>query len=290
MKLTKIKVGFIVSYDYEYLFTALKPLYQYADKIVLAIDENRVTWSGNKYEIKESFFEQIKAFDERNIIEFYFDNFYVSNLSPMECETRERNMLLQKLGKGGWKLQLDVDEYIYDFEIIKSFLHKNWYFNIFPNLTPMQFRGRLITLFKKVDDGFLYIDNEERFTFITNGTVNNASRTNTKKRSFYSNIAVIHQSWARNEDEIYTKIMNWGHRDDFDTLVFFEFWKKLDNSNYNKYVNFHPFNTNFWKKLEYKEAQNIDEFIQKYSKTNKQRLNYFNLSFLISKLKRKLKK
>lgn len=287
IKLAKIKAGFIVSYDYAYLFNAIAPLYSYANKIVLAIDENNLTWSGNKFVIPQSFFEAIRELDRDNKIELYFDNFYIPELTPMECETRERNMLLNKLGNGGWKLQLDVDEYIYDFNSISKFLHKNWYFTIFPRFTPMQFRGKLITLFKQVEDGFLYIDNEERFTFITNGYKNDASRVNTKRRSFYTNIAVIHQSWARNENEILTKILNWGHRDDFDTMSFFEYWKKLDNNNYQEYINFHPFNPKFWQKLEYIRAANINEFITTYSNNNKQQLNRFDLTFLINKIKMK---
>ena len=71
----------------------------------------------------QSFFDEIKSFDSKNKIEFYFDNFYISELLPIECETRERNMLLKKMGKG-WLIQLDVDEYVYDFSKVAKYLKK----------------------------------------------------------------------------------------------------------------------------------------------------------------------
>lgn len=290
LKLTKIKVGYIVSYDYAYLLTSIKTLYDYVDKIVLAIDINRQTWSGNKFDIPQSFFDSIKTFDQRNIIEFYFDDFYVPNLTPMECETRERNLLLKKLGKYGWKIQLDVDEYIYDFQSVERFLHRNWFFNVFPKLTPMQFRGKLVTLYKETEDGFLYIDNQERFSFITNCEQNSTARLSFNKSSHYANISVIHQSWARTTDEIQTKIKNWGHRDDFDTSKYYDFWNDLSSANYKDYVNIHPMSPKLWDKLYFLNSDGIDDFIIQYSKINKQEIHYFSLSFLIRKIKNKIMK
>lgn len=98
-KFTDIKVGYFVSYDYEYLLTSVKTRYDYVDKIVLAIDVNRQTWSGNKFYIPQSFFDSIKEYDKRNIIEFYCEEFYIPHLTPMECEVRERNLVLKMLGR-----------------------------------------------------------------------------------------------------------------------------------------------------------------------------------------------
>ena len=47
-----IKVGYLVSYDYELIFNSLPTIYNDADSIYLAIDENRSTWSGNNFTIK----------------------------------------------------------------------------------------------------------------------------------------------------------------------------------------------------------------------------------------------
>lgn len=275
-----IKVSYLVSYDYYLLMTSVKQIYNNVDKIVVAIDANQKTWSGNCFSIPQTFYDEIKGFDYQNKIEFYFDNFYLPQLSPMENETRERNLVLAKLGFG-WKIQLDVDEYIYDFEKVAKYLKKYWYLVIFPKLTPVCLKGKLITLFKTVPNGYLYIDNDESFPFITNQSSNVQTRLNNTVRNFQTNIKVIHQSWARLDEEIVVKINNWGHRDDFDTESFFQFWKKLDQFNYKEFKNIHPLSPEKWKELLFIEADNIDCFIDFYAKENKQIFNPISLKKLL---------
>ena len=266
-----IKVGFLVSYDYKFLFTSLKQVYEHADKIYLAIDKNRKTWSGNSFDIPESFFQKVKDFDNRKIIDFYFDDFYRPELKPIECDTRERNMLLKRMGRG-WLIQLDVDEYIYDFEKIVKYLRKYWYLTLFPQITPISFGGKLVTLFKKISDGYLIINNNERFHFITNQRTYTYIRNNDRIKSHFSNVTVIHQSWARNDDEIRTKITNWGHRNDFDVSEYFQIWQKLSSKNYGLYKNFHPISPKVWDELIFFPAESIDDLLCKYSSSYPQEL------------------
>lgn len=281
-----IKVGYLVSYDYEMLLTSIKQLYDYVDRIYLAIDKEFKTWSGNYFEIPLSFFEDVKRFDKLKKIEFYFDYFYLPNLSPIECESRERNMLLKKLGKG-WKIQLDVDEYIYDFKTVSKYLNKYWYLTIFPKFTPIVFRGKLVTLYREVPEGYLFIENNEIFSFITNQSHNNSTRNNYQIRNHFSNINVIHQSWARKEDDIRQKIINWGHRDDFDTNNYFEFWKNLNSNNFRDYKNIHPISPQVWDKLNFLSSNSIDDFIEKYASKMPQQLIDIKIKSLATALKNK---
>ncbi len=282
-----IGVSYLLSYDYQYFFTSVKQLYPFVSKIVVAIDIDRLTWSGNSFEIPESFFEEVKIFDTRNIIEFYFDKFYLPHLSPMECETRERNLVLAKLNKFKWKVQLDVDEYIYDFEKIVKYLEKYWYLTVFPNLTPVLFKGKLVTLFKSLESGYLYIDNDEQFNFITNQNQNLLARNNPLCSSFKFNATVIHQSWAREEDEIWMKVLNWGHKNQFDAQKYISFWNQLNLENYKTKINFHPLKPSVWKELQYIESSSIDDLIVKYSLRHPQRLNHVTLNSLLKTSKRK---
>lgn len=284
-----IKVGYLVSYDYELLLTSISQLYNHVDKIILAIDENRKTWSNNRFEIPDSFFDELNNFDIKNKIEFYYDNFYIPELSPIECETRERNMLLKKMGRG-WLMQLDVDEYVYNFEEIAAYLNKYWFLTIFPKLTPVVFSGKLVTLFRQLSDGYLYVENNECFSFITNQSNYTFTRNNYTVRNQYSNINVIHQSWARTEEEIQLKIKNWGHRDDFDTQKYFEFWKGLDKNNYKKNKNIHPIVPELWNELFFLESSSIDDFIEKYASENCQKLIYIDPKMMFKALFNKLVK
>ena len=282
-----INVGYLVSYDYSFLLTSIKPLYDHVDSIHLAIDENRLTWSGNKFTIEETFFDEIKKFDVKKKFFLYFDNFYIKELKPMDCETRQRNMLLKKMGKG-WKIQLDVDEYIFDFPAVVKFLDNYWYFKMFPKLFPIQFRGRLVTLFRELNDGFLYIENNERFTFITNHDQYTTTRTISGIKSHYTNLTTIHQSWARSENEILMKINNWGHRDDFDTKKYFDFWKSLTSSNYQEFKNIHPIRGEVWNELQFMPSKNIDDFIQQYSSANSQEPIFIDKIYMIKTIFKKI--
>lgn len=285
----KINVSYLMSYDYGYLFTSLECIYEYVDQIIISVDKKRKTWSGNDFIIESDFFDKIKQIDSRNIIEIYEDDFYIKDLTPMECETRQRNLTLKKLNKG-WKIQLDVDEYIYDFKEVKKILLKYWYLTLFPNITPIGFIGRLVTLFKINKEEFYYIDNQEYFPFITNQNFNTKARNNFKIFNYILGVNVIHQSWARKEEEIYAKIKNWGHRDDFDTMRYFNYWKNLNSDNYLDYKNFHPIVPEVWDELQLIKAKDIDDFIKKYSTLKSQNLIKFDLiNYLKSILYKKIK-
>ena len=112
----KIHVGFLLSYDYELLKIALPPVYKSSDRIFIAIDQDYLTWSGNKFTVEPSFFDWLKEFDVDHKIELYFDTFYVPNLTTTQMDTRERKLLSDKMGIGNWLIQIDSDEYFIDFE------------------------------------------------------------------------------------------------------------------------------------------------------------------------------
>jgi len=266
-----IKVGYLISYDYDLIFPSLLQVYDHVSKIVIAIDKNRKTWTGNAFEIPQSFFDQLTAFDHKRKIVIYEDDFSIPELTPMQNETRERNMLSKKMGRG-WLMQLDVDEYIYEFDKVAKHLRKLNFLLIWPKMTPVIFRARLITLYRKLDDGFLFIDNEERFPFVTNYPHYTIARDNGEIKSIFTGINVIHQSWAREEGEILQKIKNWGHSADFDVMKYFEFWKTLNSSNYLEHKNIHPIIPKVWNELHFLKSTDINDFINKYALANPQRI------------------
>lgn len=265
-----IKVGILISYDYKYAFTCIKQIYDAVDEIYLAIDENYKTWNGATIEIPESFFTSLKEFDYKRKVIIYKDNFYVPNLSTMENETRERELLAKRMGKG-WICQIDADEYVYDFEILQKFLLQNKYISKIGKTYPITYTGNLITLFRKLNNGYLYIENNEQVPFVSNTPEYTKARNNLKSRYIKTNINIIHQSWAREETEILTKIKNWGHNTDFDVDEFFRFWQNINEENYIQFKNFHPLTASTWNELKYIEAKDIEEFIEKYAQKNPQR-------------------
>lgn len=257
-----IKLGYLLSYDYEYIFNSLSLVYDYADVIYICFDKDSKTWTGQKLEIPENIFSKIKSLDIQNKISFYSDSFYIPNTPPIDLETRQRNMLAEKMGKGGWHIQIDSDEYPLYFKELCSFLRKHKYLLRNPHKTPANFFVKFITLFRKTENGFLAVTPYQEPCFlITNLPDYFNARYPKNPVTYHIDSYIIHQSWARDEDEIYTKIKNWGHTNDFDVDTFYSEWKDVSLDNYSKLENFHPLNPEDWQSLEFIEAKNIDDLI-----------------------------
>lgn len=264
-----IKVGYLLSYDYQYIFNSLKLVYPYADKIVICYDKDNKTWSGNQFTIPNSIFEKIKEMDSQNKIEFYSETFYIEGEKPLNLDTRQRNMLAQKMENGGWHIQIDSDEYPIDFRQLTLFLRKHNYLLQNPKKTPINFFANLVVLFKNDTEGFFVVKPyKEKVCFITNNPQYEKVRTPKKGINLMLDYYIIHQTWARSEEEISHKFQNWGHRDDFNTLAYFELWKNLNPTNYTSYKNFHPLTPEDWQELEYIKANNIDDLIEKININN----------------------
>ncbi len=260
-----IKVGFLVSYDYEYLKISLPLVYDHADKICLAIDINRSTWSGGSFIIPDTFFEWLRSIDTDKKIHILEDNFFVPTLSTSENDTRERNMLAEFMGEGGWHVQLDSDEYFYHFDDFVRYLKTKDHYLKDPEQNPISIAAYLITLFKKADAGYLYINSYESYRLVTNYPKYIMAR-NTGQKTIFTSYCIFHQSWARESAEIRKKIAAWGHSEDFDRAKYLEFWENVDENNYKDYRNIHPVYKKLWKRLYYGPGSTVQEFLYNYIK------------------------
>lgn len=242
-----IKVGYLISYDYEYVKISLPRVYEYVDEIYFAVDIDRKTWAGKPLEIEDQFWAWIKEFDRAGKIIIYEDHFYVAGLSPMECDTRERNLLGQYMGEADWYIQIDSDEYFIDFSTFASKLRE------YKPGKPTTIACKVLTLFKEVSNGFLFIyDSVETLNFATNNPIYDIARINQSGNLLVLwNDLVLHQSWARKPDEIYRKLHNWSHKDDFNLNSFYNIWNAIDENNYHVLSNFHPLDPGLWPKLVY---------------------------------------
>lgn len=251
-----IKVGYLISYDYEFVKTSLPRVYNSVTEIVFAVDINRKTWAGEDFFISDDFWKWVKETDVENKITIYEDDFSIPGLTTMECDTRERNMLGKRMGACDWYVQIDSDEYFLDFEAFAAKLRE------FKPVEPTTVYCSVATLFKEAPSGYLLIDESlETLSFATNNPTYDFARNNESgNKQVIWNDLVLHQSWARTPSEIYQKLNNWSHKDDFNTESFYKLWNAIDENNYYCLNNFHPLAPSTWPKLKF-IAGNISQIL-----------------------------
>jgi hypothetical protein len=265
MKERKIKVGFCVAYDWNYLAYSLPLVYKESDAICLAIDKDRISWAGNRFEFDEDGFQAlVKQIDVESKITIYEEDFHILELSPMQNEIRQRKLMAEQLGADdGWQLQLDSDEYFLNFKGFVQYLKK-----IKPR-RAINVCCPWITLYKRIDEGFLMVNPKsfKQIEFIPIAT--NVPKYEHGRRNGHFNhhtdFAILHQSWARSKEEVWQKLNNWGHRDDSDINAYFKLWDNATIKNYKTYKDFNQVNPSLWPSLEIlplKREENILKLIE----------------------------
>ncbi len=271
----KIHVGFLLSYDYDKLKLSIPPVYKAADRIFIAIDKNLNTWSGNKFEIDDSFFKWLEAFDVDKKIEIYRDNFYVPSLVGIQMDTRERHMLSLKMGIGNWLIQVDADEYFLDFEgFVKSLRKYDSYLDN-PEKHPVQISGYHIDIYKYLDDGILYVKNTCKVLLATNYPNYKYARQS-RERIIYVDSFTLHESLSRSETELEYKLKNWSHREDVNT-TFLNKWKKANKDNYQDIKDVFYLEPTQWAALGYVPTINPKEIVSFFENNQEIKISNFFL-------------
>lgn len=253
----KIHVGFLLSYDYSKLKTAIPLVYEYADRIFIAQDENFNTWNGNTFHVEDSFFTWLKEIDKNNKIEIYKDNFYIPELNAIQNDTRERHMLSMKMGIGNWLIQIDSDEYIPDFKSFVTQLRKYDHYLDDPKNNPIQVSGFHVDIYKYLEDGLLYVTNTCKVLLATNYPNYKLARQS-YERVIYVNTLVFHESLARTKEDLQFKLKNWGHNHELNT-EFLTKWKSASKDNYKEIKNVFYLNPKQWKSLGYLPTKDFFE-------------------------------
>lgn len=273
----KIQTGYLVSYDYELLKTSLPTVYADSDEVFLAIDKNRNTWNGGSFSIDNSFFEWIKAFDIDKKVVIFEDDFYVPELTTMECEIRERKMLAEKMGIGNWIVQVDCDEYFVDFKKFVADLRKYDSYLINPEKNPIQICAYWVMLYKYTTNGILYVDKPLKAIFATNFPDYKTGRR-IKNRQIYTKNIVLHESLSRTEEELRFKLENWGHNVDV-AEGFLDKWLIVDENNYKNYKDFYYLQPRRWKSLGYFSTKSIPQIKEIIDKEKRLRVSTWYILF-----------
>ena len=83
----------LISYDASYLPSSIASYYDYVDEIILGLDKDRITWSGNKFAFDEdSLFSELADLDVDSKISIIEEDFHRSSIA-IENDNYERNYL-----------------------------------------------------------------------------------------------------------------------------------------------------------------------------------------------------
>ena len=291
-----IKTGFCVAYDWELLKHSLPKIYEESDIICLALDKDRHSWACNAYEFDDdAFYAFVKSVDVDSKIDMYEDDFSIKDLNARENCNRHRTLIADRMGKGGWHIQVDADEYFLDFKEFVSYL-KSINKNPTGDEKPLNVCVNWIPIFKNFGKDFFYVDFKNRLPECTPIATNKPIYERARNNGHFNKISpyfVIHETWARSEDELQFKLNNWGHsaeelQEQERRKSFLKIWKSIDKYNYNLVYNIHPAKPDTWPALSYCAAKNLDDFVNKLGKP-KFPLNKLQIALKNNRLVAKIK-
>ena len=229
----------LISYDWEYLPKSIESYYDYVDEIVLGLDKNKVSWSGNKFEINENkLFPALQAVDKDKKINIIESDFCKSKIA-IENDNYERNYL-KNLCTHDWIFSFDADEVL---------LNAHEFFYKFLPVVDRYYKDYDLmmtwaTPFKEIDDKTLIIADADGTPFLTetqgvithkNNTFTYARWTENSKipgKPISTPLIALHYSLCRPKDELHQKINNIGHSDLAKKDPFFDLWNQVNLDNY----------------------------------------------------------
>lgn len=235
----------LISYDAKYLAKSIEKYYNYVDEIILGLDKDRVTWSGNKFAFNEpELWSQLSSIDGDNKITVVEENFHESAVA-IENDNYERNYL-KGLCTYDTIVSIDADEYLLN--------SKEFFYNYLPIAQKYLHKADICmnwaTPYKRIGDTILVIANEDDSPFIgeNQGFITNKQNTFTYARwsnlsasgdnRIMSPLIALHWSLCRDKEDLYTKINNIGHSDIVESDPFYAIWKDVDLNNYTQLRNF----------------------------------------------------
>jgi hypothetical protein len=102
--------AYVLLADPAYLHESLVSYYDIVDTIVVAFDEDSISWTGEELDI-EPCRSVVEGLDREHKVRWLPGRFHGGGRAPLEAETFERNAAISALGDSvDWILQIDTDE------------------------------------------------------------------------------------------------------------------------------------------------------------------------------------
>ena len=234
----------LISYDAAYLPESVSKYYNYVDEIILGLDKNRTTWSGNSFSFDEKqLWADLSAIDGDSKISIIEEDFVKSKVA-IENDNYERNFLKSQC-TNEWIFSIDADEYLVN--------AKDFFYNYCPlerYYNKVDICMTWATPYKTIDDTTLVIANEDGTPFFgeNQGMATSNDSTFTYARwtdksaagvnRIMSPLVAIHWSLCRDRDALHEKINNIGHSDLVENDPFYQIWDQVTMDNYHELHNF----------------------------------------------------
>ena len=263
----------LISYDAEYLPKSIKRYYSFVDEIVLGLDNERITWSGNPFTFDESkLWKDLKELDTDNKISVIEENFHKSKVA-IENDNYERNFLKEQCSND-WIFSFDADE-----ELLNA---KDFFQNFCP-LTKRYIKEydicmNWVTPYKQIDDITLLIANENNTPFFGENQAVVSHKNSTYvyarwsdksasgKNRIQSPLVALHWSLCRPKDALHKKINNIGHSDIVENDPFYQIWQQVTLENYSTMRNFKTSGLGGaqWPKLVAVKTEELESFLHQH--------------------------
>jgi hypothetical protein len=230
----------LIAYDAEMLPRSIESYYDYVDEIVLGIDKERISWSGNEYKFNE--IELWTALDKLDVdkkIKVIEDNFHRSSI-PIENDNHQRNFLKQHCTHD-WVFSFDADEVLIN--------PREFFIDFCPLVEDYDIDLMFYWFlpYKETQDGTLFISDASRQHFFNEEVQGFAtSKTNTftycrwtnNQKKIQSPLAILHYSFCREDAKLELKRNNFGHSVESKQDPFYDIRKQVGLGNYHQLVNF----------------------------------------------------
>jgi len=241
----------LISYDANrFLPKSIERYYNYVDEIILGIDKDRITWSGNSFSInEEALWKELSQIDGDGKISIIEEDFHQSQVA-IENDNFERNFLKAQCSND-WVFSFDADEilinakeFFYDFCPLVE-LYKNKMDICMTWATPYKVvtdeEGNSQTLVIANTDGSPFFGENQGVVTSKDSTFTYARWTDKSAagdKRLMSPLVALHWSLCRPDKELHEKINNIGHSDLVEQDPFYQIWSKVTWDNYHELENF----------------------------------------------------
>jgi hypothetical protein len=270
--------AYVLAADPAWIEASVLSYYEYVAEIVVSYDESGRGWTGAPIDVATCL-RRLREIDRAGKMRFCGGSFYRAELGPMGCDTFQRSAAIAAVGADAdWVLQLDTDEVLPDPDALLAVLRCADEMGAFAVDWPMR------VLYQRLRDGrYLEVcdqDGSDRFEYpgsvaVRAGAVLDHSRftkeltvravvrgddrslqlrapaaPNERRIEIDSaQMAIIHNSWARSEASIRSKIASWSHNEGLKSRLYYHVRWRPTPYLWRWTRDFHPFARGLWPAL-----------------------------------------